>query len=147
MQMNLANVLDFPLAFSLPPWACYSLLAWVRDPLSRQCQLWASLSLTLTHVRKWKFRKSSRMLSIAMICVKISTCSPLCFQLPKQDSQSSQLAWLWMRTWRFCRSHSQLETAPAPRCNQWWVFKTWITLHQLCSLRLNCNCFIPWVHV
>lgn len=54
-----------------------------------------------------EIQKSSRMLSIAIICVKISTCCPFCFQLPKQDSQSSQLAWLWVRTWGFCRWHSQ----------------------------------------
>lgn len=47
-----------------------------------------AVSTTLTNVRKWKFRKSSRMLSIAIICVKIGTCCPFCFQLPKQDSQS-----------------------------------------------------------
>lgn len=73
-----------------------------------------------------EIEKSSRMLSIAIICVKISTCCPLCFQLPKQDSQSSQLAWLWVTTWGFCRWHSQSETAPAHRCGQGWVFNTWI---------------------
>lgn len=29
----------------------------------------------------------------------------------------------------------------------WWVFNTWITLHHLCSWRLNCKSFIPGVHV